>query len=500
MTNEENILKKIISHAKKYGFIFPSSEIYNGLSSIYDYGQNGVELKNNIKDYWWKTMVQLNDNIVGIDSAIFMDPIVWKASGHIDGFNDLLIEDKESNKRYRVDLLIEDFCKKLKKAYLQKNKKLTKNQLSVNNIQEKIDLIINRTSNALINNDLSDLKNIINELEILNFNKNNKNWSIVKSFNLMFQTKFGSNENSSINLFLRPETAQGAFVNFINVQKTSRLRIPFGIAQIGKVFRNEIIARQFIFRMREFEQMEMQFFVSPGEELKFYNFWKNKRLSWHYSFQFGSENYKLHDHDQLSHYSNAACDIQFNFPFGFKELEGIHSRTDFDLSAHEKHSGKKMKYFDSIRKKSYIPYVIETSIGLDRLFLAIFSKSFKEELLENNTIRTFLSLPPFLSPYKVAILPLINKNELNNLAYKIFLDLKLYYSVIYEEKDSIGKRYRRQDSIGTPFCITIDNLSLKDYSVTIRERDSMIQKRISIDNIYEIIDKKVNIKFVLSKI
>lgn len=510
MKNNKNFLKKIISHAKEYGFIFPSSEIYDGLSAIYDYGPNGIEVKNNLKNFWWKSMVQLNNNIVGIDSAIFMHPNTWEASGHLNAFNDFLIDNKESKKRYRLDILIEDFCIKIRKKINKEIKKIKKEigenfnekeifstNIKIIEYNKKINYINKRFEKSLINNDLNDIQQLIKELKISDPETGSRNWSEIKKFNLMFKTNFGANENTSTNVFLRPETAQGSFVNFLNVQKTGRMKIPFGIAQIGKSFRNEIIARQFIFRMREFEQMEMQFFISPEEEIKFYEFWKKKRLLWHLSLGLKAEKYRFHNHEKLAHYSNAACDIEFNFPFGFKEIEGIHSRTNFDLSSHEKHSGKKIQYFDSKKNKFYIPYVIETSLGLDRLFLAILANSLNEESLKNGKIRTVLNLPAPIAPYKAAILPIVKKHELNEFAYKIYLKLKLDYYLIYEEKDSIGKRYRRQDAIGTPLCITIDNTSLNDYCVTVRDRDSMKQERVSINKLSKIIDKKVNIKSLL---
>lgn len=513
MVNQEKIFKKDIAHAKEYGFIFPSSEIYEGLSAIYDYGQNGVELKNNLKNYWWKAMVQLNNNIVGVDSSIFMHPTIWEASGHINAFNDLLIDNKDSKKRYRVDILIEDFCDKLKQKAnkeVEKEKKRFGNTFDENKFRststkvleytQKIKKILQRMYKSLYENNLYDIKQLVEELKISDPDTGSRNWTEIRRFNLMFETEFGSTEDTSMKVFLRPETAQGIFVNFLNVQKTGRMKIPFGIAQIGKAFRNEIVARQFIFRMREFEQMEMQFFTPPENKLEFYEFWKKKRLSWHHALGLGKENYRLQDHKNLAHYANAACDIEFNFPFGFKELEGIHSRTDFDLSAHEKYSGKKIQYFDNEKNKSYVPYVIETSIGLDRLFLAVFSNSLKEELLENGTLRTFLSIPPAIAPYKVAVLPLVKKDGLDQLAYNIYSSLKLDYHVMYEEKDSIGKRYRRQDAIGTPFCITVDYDSLHNESVTIRYRDSMVQERVTISRLAQIIDEKVNIKSLLMKI
>ena len=513
MAKQDDIFKKVVSHAKEYGFIFPSSEIYDGLSAIYDYGQNGAELKNNIKQYWWKAMVQLNENIVGLDSAIFMHPTTWKASGHIDAFNDPLIDNKDSKKRFRADVLIEDYCAKLEdkaQKEIEKAKKrfgdsfdeaqFVSTNTRVLDYREKQKTILSRMAKSLDNNDLADVKALIEELEIADPDTGSKNWTEVRQFNLMFGTKLGAAAESTMDLYLRPETAQGIFVNFLNVQKTSRHKLPFGIAQIGKAFRNEIVARQFIFRMREFEQMEMQFFVPPGTELKFYEEWKQKRMNWHLALGLGEENYKFHDHEKLAHYANAAADIEFKFPFGFKELEGIHSRTDYDLSAHEQHSGRKLQYFDPERNESYVPYVVETSIGLDRMFLALFSHCLKDEVLEDGSERTVLSLPPALAPVKAAILPLVKKDGLPEFAEKIFNDLKYDFNIIFEEKDSIGKRYRRQDAIGTPFCITVDHDSLNDNTVTLRERDTMKQERVPVSKLRRIIDEKVSFRNLLVKI
>ena len=513
MAKQEDIFKKVVSHAKEYGFIFPSSEIYDGLSAIYDYGQNGIELKNNIKQYWWKAMIQLNENIVGLDSAIFMHPTIWKASGHVDAFNDPLIDNKDSKKRFRADVLIEDYCAKLEDKAIKEIEKARKRFgeafdetqfVSTNpkilEYREKQKTILSRMAKSLDNNDLADVKALIEELEISDPDTSSKNWTEVRQFNLMFGTKLGAAAENAMDLYLRPETAQGIFVNYLNVQKTSRHKLPFGIAQIGKAFRNEIVARQFIFRMREFEQMEMQFFVPPGTELQFYEEWKQKRLNWHLALGLGAENYKFHNHEKLAHYANAAADIEFKFPFGFKELEGIHSRTDFDLSAHERYSGKKLQYFDPERNESYVPYVVETSVGLDRLFLALFSHCLKDETLEDGSERTVLSLPPALAPIKAAILPLMKKDGLGEYAEKIFNDLKLDFNLIYEDKDSIGKRYRRQDAIGTPFCITIDHDTLTNHTVTIRHRDTMEQERVPVSNLRQIIDDKVNFRNLLSKI
>ena len=513
MAKQEDIFKKVVSHAKEYGFIFPSSEIYDGLSAIYDYGQNGIELKNNIKQYWWKAMIQLNENIVGLDSAIFMHPTIWKASGHVDAFNDPLIDNKDSKKRFRADVLIEDYCAKLEDKAIKEIEKARKRfgeafdeaqfvstNPKVLEYREKQKTILSRMAKSLDNNDLADVKALIEELEISDPDTGSKNWTEVRQFNLMFGTKLGAAAENAMDLYLRPETAQGIFVNYLNVQKTSRHKLPFGIAQIGKAFRNEIVARQFIFRMREFEQMEMQFFVPPGTELQFYEEWKQKRLNWHLALGLGAENYKFHNHEKLAHYANAAADIEFKFPFGFKELEGIHSRTDFDLSAHERYSGKKLQYFDPERNESYVPYVVETSVGLDRLFLALFSHCLKDEALEDSSERTVLSLPPALAPVKAAILPLMKKDGLGECAEKIFNDLKLDFNLIYEDKDSIGKRYRRQDAIGTPFCITIDHDTLTNHTVTIRHRDTMEQERVPVSNLRQIIDDKVNFRNLLSKI
>ncbi len=509
----EESFKKVISHAKEYGFIFPSSEVYDGLSAIYDYGQNGVALKNNIKEYWWKAMVQMHQNIVGIDSAIFMHPEIWKASGHVDAFNDPLIDNKDSKKRYRADVLVEDYAAKIqakidkevakaekrfgnafdKKQFLSTNPRVLK-------YQEEIKDALGRLAQYLESNDLEGVKNLIEELGIADPVSGSKNWTDVRQFNLMFGTKLGASADSAMDLYLRPETAQGIFVNYLNVQKTGRMKIPFGIAQIGKAFRNEIVARQFIFRMREFEQMEMQFFVAPGTEMEYYEKWKETRLNWHMALGLGADKYRFHDHENLAHYANAACDIEFDFPFGFKELEGIHSRTDFDLSQHEMHSGKKLQYYDNERNESYIPYVVETSIGVDRMFLATFSACLKEESLDDGSERTVLQLPPALAPIKAAILPLVKKDGLPEIATEILQSLELDFEVMYEEKDSIGKRYRRQDAVGTPFCITVDHDTKEDNSVTVRHRDTMEQKRVLISDLPKMIDDEVNVKSLLKKL
>ncbi|MFY0630408.1 MAG: glycine--tRNA ligase [Flavobacteriaceae bacterium] len=512
MAKQEDQFKKVISHAKEYGYIFQSSEIYDGLSAVYDYAQNGVELKKNIRDYWWKAMVQMHENIVGIDSSILMHPTIWKASGHVDAFNDPLIDNKDSKKRYRADVLIEDYCAKIEgkinkevaKAAKRFGDSFDKDQFVATNPRvlgylEKINTILSRMGKSLENEDLEDVKALIEELGIADPQTGSKNWTDVKQFNLMFGTQIGASADSSMKVYLRPETAQGIFVNFLNVQKTGRMKIPFGIAQTGKAFRNEIVARQFIFRMREFEQMEMQFFVKPDTQKEWYEQWKQTRLKWHLSLGMGEENYRFHDHEKLAFYADAATDIEFNFPFGFKELEGIHSRTNHDLSQHEKFTGKKLQYFDHEENKSYVPYVVETSIGLDRMFLAVFSKALVEEELDNNTTRTVLKLPAVLAPTKAAILPLVKKDGLPEIARTIVEGLKWDFNVFYDEKDAVGKRYRRQDAAGTPLCITVDHDTLEDNMVTVRYRDSMEQKRVKIEDLRELIKQETDVRTWLMK-
>lgn len=512
MAKQEDQFKKVLSHAKEYGYVFQSSEIYDGLSAVYDYAQNGVELKKNIRDYWWKAMVQMHENIVGIDASILMHPTTWKASGHVDAFNDPLIDNKDSKKRYRADVLVEDFREKINEK-IQKDITKAKKRFgeafnedefrstnpNVLRRQKQIDEITVELTRVQEENDLEGFRNLIIDLGITCPVSGSKNWTEVKQFNLMFGTQLGASADSSTQVYLRPETAQGIFVNFLNVQKTGRMKIPFGIAQTGKAFRNEIVARQFIFRLREFEQMEMQFFVKPGTQKEWYEKWKETRLKWHMSLGMGEENYRFHDHDKLAHYADAAADIEFKFPFGFKELEGIHSRTDFDLSQHEKFSGKKLQYFDHEDNTSYVPYVIETSIGLDRMFLAVFSNSLQEEELENSSTRTVLKLPAVLAPTKAAILPLVKKDGLPEIARKIVNDLKWDFNVVYDEKDAVGRRYRRQDAVGTPFCITVDHDTIEDNTVTIRHRDTMEQKRVKIEDLSNIIKQEVDVRSWLQK-
>ncbi len=502
----------MVAHCKEYGFIFPSSEIYDGLSAVYDYGQLGVELKNNIKRYWWEAMVRLNDNIVGIDAAIFMLPRVWEASGHVGAFNDPLIDNKDSKKRYRADVLIEDWIakqdEKIEKEVAKARKRFgdsfdeplfRQTNGRIKEIETKRDSANARMVEALTAGDLAAVKSLIEDLEIVCPVSGTKNWTDVRQFNLMFETKIGSVSDGAGTIYLRPETAQGIFVNFLNVQKSGRMKIPFGIAQIGKAFRNEIVARQFIFRMREFEQMEMQFFVRPGEEMKWFDHWKSYRMRWHRALGFGEGMYRFHDHEKLAHYANAATDIEFDFPFGFKEVEGIHSRTDFDLSNHAKFSGRKIQYFDPETGESYTPYVIETSIGVDRMVLQVLSAAYLEEQLDNDS-RVVLRIPAPLAPVKAAVLPLVKKDGLPEMAQEIIDDLKFDFNVSYDEKDSIGKRYRRNDAIGTPLCITVDHQSLEDRTVTIRHRDTMEQQRVAINELHAIIEKETGMRRLFREI
>ncbi len=485
---DENVkLKKIIAHAKEYGYIFQSSEIYDGLQAVYDYGPFGAELKNNLKDLWWQSMVKLNYNIVGLDAAIFMHPLTWKASGHIDSFNDPMIDNRDSKKRYRADVLIEDKAEE----YKQKGE------------EEKAGTLIKEMARLMDKEDLAGLYNLIVNENIVCPVSGTANWTEVRQFNLMFSTQIGSVSDDANTIYLRPETAQGIFVNFLNVQKTSRMKIPFGIAQIGKAFRNEIVARQFIFRMREFEQMEMQFFIRPGEEAKWYDHWKAIRMKWYQAMGIPDNKLRYHDHDKLAHYAKAAVDIEFNFPFGFKEVEGIHSRTDFDLGNHQEISKKKMQYFDNEINKNYVPYVIETSAGLDRLFLMLITNAYKEQEAgegDNKKIRAFLQIHPALAPVKAAIFPLVKKDGLPEVAQKIFKDLKYDFNMIYEENQSIGKRYTRQDLVGTPYCIAVDHQTLEDETVTIRDRDTTDQVRVKIPSLRKEIGKRVSIKNLLEKL
>lgn len=500
--------KKLTAHCKEYGFIYQSSEIYDGLAAVYDYGPYGTLLKNSIREYWWKSMVQMHENIVGIDAAIFMHPKVWKASGHVDAFNDPLIDNKDSKRRYRADQLIEDAIDKLlakadkevekakkrfgdsfdEKLYRETNPRVSGYLQQANDINR-------RMNEALNAGDMAALKALIEELGIADPETGSKNWTDVRQFNLMFSTQLSNIAGEEGKLYLRPETAQGIFVNFLNVKNTTRQKLPFGIAQVGKAFRNEIVARQFIFRMREFEQMEMQFFIKPGTQQEWYEYWKDVRLKWHLALGTDPAKLRFHDHENLAHYADAAVDIQFEFPFGFKELEGIHSRTDFDLRSHQELSGKKLQYFDPETNESYIPYVIETSIGLDRMFLATLSNALIEEDLGEGNSRDVLRLHPALAPVKCAVLPLKrNEDSIVEKARGIFNQLKFSFNTQYDDTGSIGKLYRRQDAIGTPYCVTVDFQTLEDNTVTLRERDSMQQERVPIDRLEQIIGDRVEMK------
>ena len=515
MSNQNDAFKKLIAHAKEYGFVFPSSEIYDGLGAVYDYGPYGVLLKNNIKEYWWRSMVQMHENIVGLDAAIFMHPKTWKASGHVDAFNDPLIDNKDSKKRYRADQLVEGYIEKIEakvekevaKGRKRFGESFDENQFRATHPRvvkyaQQIEDLRKRLGSLLSEGDLAGLKALIEELDIADPETGSRNWTEVRQFNLMFSTQLGAVAGEAGKLYLRPETAQGIFVNFLNAQKTTRQKIPFGIAQIGKAFRNEIVARQFIFRMREFEQMEMQFFVRPGTEMKWYEYWKETRMNWHKKLGSPTEKLRFHDHDNLAHYANAAVDIEYRFPFGFRELEGIHSRTDFDLRSHEELSGKKLRYFDPETKESYIPYVVETSIGCDRMFLAVLSGALQEEKIQDSegkeSSREVLKLPAALAPIKCAILPLKrNEERLTQTAREIFDHLKRSFHCQYDDTGSIGKLYRRQDAIGTPYCITVDFETLENRTVTLRDRDSLQQERIPIDQLESVISEKTALKNLL---
>lgn len=487
LKEENNLLKSIIAHAKEYGFVFPSSEIYDGLQAVYDYGPYGVELKNNLKRIWWECMTRLNEDVVGVDSSIFMHPTIWKASGHVDSFNDPMLDNKDSKKRYRADVLLEEHAAELEK----------------NGETERAQRVIKEMARLLDSEDLAGVHDLIVSENIKCPISGTSNWTEVRQFNLMFATQIGALAGESATVYLRPETAQGIFVNFLNVQKSARKKIPFGIAQIGKAFRNEIVARQFIFRMREFEQMEMQFFIRPGDEMQWYEHWKNIRMNWHKALGVPAEKLRTHDHEKLAHYANAALDIEYEFPFGFKEVEGIHSRTDFDLANHQEFSKKKLQYFDPELNKSYVPYVVETSVGADRLFLMILCNAYTEEEVgegENKKTRTYLKFHPALAPIKAAVLPLVKKDGLPEKAREIYDELKYDFNLIYEEAQSIGKRYTRQDLIGTPFCIAVDHQTLEDNTVTLRHRDTTEQERLNISELRNRILKETSYRNIFEKL
>ena len=495
---ETTQLKDIVAHAKEYGFVFQSSEIYDGLQAVYDYGPNGVELKNNLKRLWWEAMTQLHDNVVGIDAAIFMEPRTWKASGHIDGFNDPMIDNLDSKKRYRADVLLEEKAAEYENA----------------GDPARGAALTAEMGRLLTAADLAGVRQLIIDEKIKCPVSGTSNWTEVRQFNLMFSTQVGSVEGESTQIYLRPETAQGIFVNFLNVQKSARMKIPFGIAQIGKAFRNEIVARQFIFRMREFEQMEMQFFIRPGTEMAWYETWKAARRRWHEALGLPAAKLRFHDHDKLAHYANAAVDIEYEFPFGFKEMEGIHSRTDFDLTQHQLLSKKKQQYFDADLDPAtgkaygnYVPFVVETSVGADRLFLATLCNAYAEETItegegeaQQTKTRTVLRLHPAVAPIKAAIFPLIRKDGLPEKAQEIFDELRFDFRLVLEERDAIGKRYTRQDLIGTPFCIAVDHQTLEDNTVTVRHRDSREQTRMPISALRQYIGEAVSFRRIFEKL
>jgi len=428
------IMEKMVSLCKRRGYIFQSSEIYGGITSCYDYGPLGVELKKNIKEQWWQSMVQFRDDVEGLDAAILMHPRVWEASGHVEGFTDPLVDCKKCKHRFRADqIATPDKCPDC-------------------------------------GGELTD----------------------IRKFNLMFKTHMGPIEEQASIVYLRPETAQGIYVNFLNVQKAARQKIPFGIAQIGKAFRNEITPGNFTFRTREFEQMEMQFFVKPGTDAEWFEYWREQRMSWYHTLGITKEKLKFHQHtrEELAHYAAAAFDIEYEFPFGTLELEGIHNRTDFDLKRHTEFSGKDMSYFDDQTQEHYIPFIIETSAGVDRTLLTCLIDAYEEQQLEKDT-RVVLHLSPRIAPIKAAVFPLVKKDGMPEVAHKIVDSLRQHYMVFYDEGGAVGRRYRRMDEVGTPFCITVDSQTLQDQTVTVRERDSMQQDRVAMDQIKKYLDERI---------
>ena len=488
--SQNNVVEKIVSLAKRRGFIFQSSEIYGGLNGCWDYGPLGVELLNNIKSEWWKSMTY-RDDVEGIDASILMHPKVWEASGHVDSFTDPMIDCKTCKARYRLDTLSEQVPDKKKEGIIT--------ELSENLADTDRKTLLEIKSSGLSSTEkfteILESENLINAaLALTNCpNCGNKgNFTNPRNFNLMFKTFVGPVESTENAVYLRPETAQGIFVNFVNVQGTSRQKVPFGIAQIGKAFRNEINTKYFLYRTREFEQMEMQYFVHPSEDKKWYDYWKDSRMNWFKSMGLRSEKLRYHDHpqDKLAHYAKEATDIEYEFPFGWGEIEGIHNRTDFDLKHHEEFSGKSQKYFDEERKEKYIPYIIETSAGASRSLMAFLIDAYFEEEVKGE-IRTVLKFHPKLSPIKTAILPLVNKDGMPEVARKIEAELRMHLRVFYDDKGAVGRRYRRQDEAGTPYCITVDGQTLEDNTVTVRERDTMFQERVRIENILNYLTNKL---------
>ncbi len=435
-------MDKLVSLCKRRGFVFQSSEIYGGLGSVWDYGPLGAELKKNVKDRWWQAMVRARDDIEGLDAAILMHPKVWEASGHVAGFTDPLVDCKTCKARFRADKLADVPCPQKPSKHPGEH-----------------------TACALTE---------------------------PRMFNLMFKTFMGPVEESAAVVYLRPETAQGIYVNYLNVLQSSRQRLPFGIAQIGKAFRNEITPGNFIFRTREFEQMEMQFFVKPGEDAEWFERWRGLRLAWHHGLGLAPAKLRWHQHagNELAHYARAAFDIEYEFPFGWNEIEGIHNRGDFDLTRHQEHSGKKLEYFDQAANTRYLPYIVETSAGADRVALTLLVDAFREEQVEGET-RTVLGFHPAIAPVKAAVLPLVNKDAMPEMATELFNDLRKRFPCFYDDGGAIGRRYRRMDEIGTPFCFTVDGQSATDQTVTVRHRDSMAQERLGIGNVAMFLGEKL---------
>lgn len=489
--NNQSEVEKVVSLAKRRGFVFQSSEIYGGLNGCWDYGPLGVELLKNIKEEWWKAMTYRED-VEGLDAAILMHPRVWEASGHVENFTDPMIDCKQCKARFRLDVLGDSISQKKKEKALDEIKKDFKDKISV----------LQKIESKLTNPGDDDPFNLLLEdadvgrvlLSKLNCPQcgNVNTFTDARKFNLMFKTFIGPVEDSSSVVYLRPETAQGIFVNFLNVQGTSRQKIPFGIAQVGKAFRNEINTKNFLFRTREFEQMEMQFFVNPKEDKKWYEYWKEERMKWFVSLGMRREKLRYHDHHptKLAHYAKEAADIEYEFPFGWGEIEGVHNRTNFDLTRHEEFSGKSLKYFDEETKEKYVPYIIETSAGASRSFMAFLIDSLFEEEVKGE-MRTVLRLHPKLAPIKAGIFPLVNRDGMPEVARNIESDLRKHLKVFYDDKGAVGRRYRRQDEAGTPYCITVDTETLNYQTVTVRDRDSMEQVRVSMDKLREYLINKI---------
>lgn len=513
MTQDE-LFKKLVAHCKEYGFIFPSSEIYDGLGAVYDYGQNGVELKNNIKRYWWDSMVKLHENIVGIDAAIFMHPRTWEASGHVSAFNDPLIDNKDSKKRYRADVLIEEWIAKQDEK-IEKEVEKARKRFGESFDEEKYratsprvaetaarrDEVHARFAEAMNANDLGGLRQIILDCEIACPISGTRNWTEVRQFNLMFSTQMGSTAEGANTIYLRPETAQGIFVNFLNVQKTGRMKLPFGIAQIGKAFRNEITPRNFIFRSREFEQMEIEYFISPYDDWKtMHRDWIDACKKWFVSIGIPADRLAedVHPQEKLAHYAKACTDITFHFPHGLQELQGIAVRGNFDLTQHQNASGKNLEYFDEARKEKYLPHVIEPSLGVDRTFLAVMTAAYEEDEVPNDKgqaeKRVLLKFSPRVAPFKAAVFPLVkNKPELMERAQKLHAKLRRRWNVFFDAAGAIGRRYRRQDEIGTPFGITVDFQTVEgDGTVTLRDRDTTKQVRMSEGELVKYLSEQID--------